>query len=249
MHIISKNKPEKSPKHYQCPCCNKAATQNNDNHIFSGITTNYYTPKNLNHTSPKKNKKYESDLFSKIPSSHLIDHKEYKKLLSTPNHNESGIWDLNKQKQTSPKSKKKPDFKNQEIQRDLVYLEGKNQLLVKENEFLKRQLMGSEKHTMDEVKSYQDRNIELMEHLNRAKWELQEMKVSENKNQAQNHMFVRKNSEFLFQILKTQEVEIRALYRELMNEPTQLRNKDLIMKIAALNREMFDINERNFQMG
>ena len=142
------------------------------------------------------------------------------------------------------KTKLNLQIENEKYQQDLIYLEGQNKLLKEENEHLKKNLFHHEKKSLDEMKHYQDRTVELMQHTNDMKYELLLMKDSQQMNE--DALF--RNNEGKSQILsllKSQEMNINILQSNLGGTLSS-SSQSALRTILKINQEIFEI-EHNLQ--
>ena len=142
------------------------------------------------------------------------------------------------------KTKLNLQIENEKYKQDLIYLEGQNKLLKEENEHLKKNLFHHEKKSLDEMKHYQDRTVELMQHTNDMKYELLLMKDSQQMNE--DALF--RNNEGKSQILsllKSQEMNINILQSNLGGTLSS-SSQSALRTILKINQEIFEI-EHNLQ--
>jgi len=137
------------------------------------------------------------------------------------------------------KTKQNLQFENEKFQQDMIYLEGQNKVLKEENDHLKKTLFSHEKKSIDELKQYQDRMLELMQHINDMKQEFLMLKDSHEINE--DFMFRHfETNERVLDLLKSQEMNIYALQRNIAStiSPT---NQSILTNLAQLNKEMVEI--------
>lgn len=129
---------------------------------------------------------------------------------------------------------------NQKYQQDVIYLEGQNKLLTEENEHLKRMLSKHGKRSLDEMKVYQDRTLEMMEHINDLKSELNEMKAFSGMGEEGERTRITENKEVVLNLLRSQERMINSFKNTI--EPRSLNPKirELLDCLAQNNQQIID---------
>ena len=170
--------------------------------LFTGVSKHHLDQKKLNkirNSSPAKQKNRENDLNYHSLSTNqltsplltteidnyrdlLIDDEKRKKSLNLTNLNERELYFQMKQNEILTRKKLNLQGKNEHLNGDIIYLEGQNQILKQENEYLRRKLISFEKKSIDEMRIYQDRSLQLAENVNQMKWELEDMKNINDKN-------------------------------------------------------------------
>lgn len=170
----------------------------------------------------------------------LIDDDKRRKSLNLANSRERELFFQMKQNEILTRKKLNLQGKNEHLNGDVFYLEGQIQILKQENDYLRKKLMSFEKKSMDEMKIYQDRSLQLAENVNQIKWELEDMKNINDKNLK---TFISTNQikhNDILSMLRSQEIQIAALSSNIFNKVTPA-NQEIINKIAFLNKAMLDL--------
>lgn len=146
-----------------------------------------------------------------------------------------------KQNEILTRAKMNLQFENEKLQKDNIIFDGENQSLKDENEYLKKILFSFEKKSLDEMKQYQDRALELLHQINGLKQELMEFKNLSN--QKENHAINSQKiqNENIFSLLERQKININALSTNIFPSISPI-NQNIIMKIDQINKEIMDIH-------
>jgi len=173
----------------------------------------------------------------------LLMEDDKRKINIKPGHNESEALIFERKKnEILLRAKNNLKFENDKLKENMFFIEGENQGLKDENEFLKKALFSHEKKSLDRLKRYQDKTLEMMQKITEMKQELMVLKDSQqSKETPKCLMFKQQNAlEQVFSLQKSQEMNINALHGNIFNEisPT---NQNTLNEIWHLNREIANI--------
>ena len=175
----------------------------------------------------------------------LLMEDDKRKVKINPGHNEcEALLFERKKNELLLRAKNNLKFENDKLKENMLFVDGENQGLKNENEYLKKTLFSHEKKSLNQLKKYQDRTLEMMQKITEMKQELMVLKDSNQKNKEETPkglLFKLQNAqEQVFSLLKSQEMNINALRANIFNEinPT---NQNTLNEIWQLNKEIANL--------